>query len=87
MRCATDHQMKDEEELVLEGEDDALPDSLQTDDLEADDGVERGFDGSQEKKAREPDALECPPAYPWREALEVELDVGKLGHRRPRPLV
>ena len=44
------------------------------------DGLERRIDGAQQERAREPDAFERPVQDARLERLEVDGDVGQLGH-------
>ena len=80
-----DHQMDDEEEVVLEAEDDALAEPAERDDRATDDGGDRWIDGAQEERAREAHRLERLAENARREALEVQLDVGVLRHDREDP--
>src|SRR5207249_7036338 len=80
---ARDHEVEDEEELVLEPENDALSQPLQAENrlpLESADG---GIDRAQEKRTRQPNATERLPDDAGSETLDVDDDVGQLGHAGP----
>ena len=75
-----DHQVQDEEQVVLEHEDDALAQPLERDDPLAVDGGERRLDRAQQERARQPHLVERLADHAVGDALDVDGDVGQLGH-------
>ena len=55
VKAARDHQMKDNEEVVLQHEHDALPHPADVEDALVDKRTERRLDGAEEKRRSEPD--------------------------------
>ena len=82
---AGDHQVDDEEELALEREDDALAEPLDADDNLAFDRGNRRRHRAQQERMADADALETVADDLGRQALEVDADVGQLGHRPSVP--
>src|SRR5439155_10342971 len=82
VKATGDHQVEDEEELALELEDDALAEAAEPDDPPALRLADRRIDGADEKWGREPDTLERLPDHARGQVLDVDDDVGKLGHAR-----
>src|SRR5437867_1837168 len=74
--------MEHEKELALECDHDPFAEAAKTDDAPSRGGGGGWLDGAQEERAREPEALERPPENSRCQALDVDDDVGQLGHAR-----
>ncbi len=77
---ARDHEMEDEEELPLDADHEPLSDSPELEHRAAGGGGDRGIDRLQEKRARDPDALEDLALDPRRELFQIDRQIRKLGH-------
>ena len=75
-----DHQMQNEEQLALQLEDDPLTEPVQRDDGLALQRRQGWIDGTQEERGRQPDAVHAMPDDARSEGVQVEQDVGELGH-------
>ena len=83
MEAPRDHQVKDQEQLAVELDRDALAEPVQVDDRPPLRRRRRRVDRAEEERAREPQAAEQPAGDPLPQALDVDDDVGQLGHARP----
>ena len=83
---AGDHQVNDQEEVVVEHEHDALADAAHAADDLAVSGVERRIDGAQDERAEEPDPLEAPADDVRGQRFDVDDDVGQFRQSLPQPL-
>src|SRR5207253_9894121 len=79
---AGDHQVQNQKPLALEGPYDPLADPEQVDDAQAVQFARRWIDAAQEERTCEIDAFEHLTLCAWPKLLDVDGDVGKLGHRR-----
>ena len=77
---AGDHQVEDQEQLAVELEHDALADAAGTADRLPLHGRDGRVHGAQEERARETNRLERLAADRALERLDVDADVGQLGH-------
>ena len=75
-----DHEVEDEEELLFEGEHDALAQPAKAQHLAPLYLGDRRVDAAQERRAHDPNALEGLALAALLQALDVEADVRKLGH-------
>jgi hypothetical protein len=74
--------MKDEEQLFIEIDDDALAETPQAGDGVPVHGRQRRVNGAQEERAAQPDRLEGPTHDSPLEGLEIDEDIWKLWHVR-----
>jgi hypothetical protein len=74
------HQMDDEEEVVLEAEDDALAEAAQCDDGFSGELCGTGLDRAKDEWVGEPDLFERMAEHAGFQRFEVDRDVGKFGH-------
>ena len=83
---ARDHQVQDEEEVVLEPEDDALPEAAEAGDPSAPTtAASGGLDRAQEERAPDPHPAETLARRPAASsALDVDGHVGQLRHEADR---
>ena len=79
-QAARDHQVDDEKQIVVEGEDDALADAAHAADDRAVDRVDRRIDRAEDERAVEREPLEAAADDVARQRLEVDDDVGEFGH-------
>src|SRR5437867_55302 len=84
VETARDHEVDDEEELVFELDHDALSEPAEPENRLPLQGAEGWLDGAKEKRARQPNAAERLSNEVRDETLDVDDDVGQLGHARPR---
>src|SRR6185295_20388395 len=79
---AGDHQMEHREQLALEAEDDALAETPEAHDPAPGEAGEGRLDGAQQEGTAEPDRLQRLPLEARPQRLQVDLEIGKLRHRR-----
>ena len=82
---AGDHQVDDDEELALEGQDDALAEPLDADRRAGPRPRRRRRHRAQQERMADADALEAMADDLGRQPLDVDADVGQLGHRASVP--
>src|SRR5579863_2824702 len=87
VQAATDHQMQDEPVFALELQRQPLADAAHTHDLTSCQGVERWLEGTQQKWMRNAQRLQPCSAEALLECLQVDGDIGKLGHSTAPPAV
>src|SRR5688572_1945274 len=75
-----DHQMDREEEVVLEGDHDSLPEPPQADDGLPRRGLERRIPRGEERDRPHPDLLDPRAADAGLQGVQVGGDLGELGH-------
>src|SRR5262249_39844422 len=78
--AAGDHQVDDEEEVLLEPENDAFAEPPDRLDGFADGGVERRIERAHQKWVDDSDALERLAEDPRRETRPVRFEIRKFGH-------
>ena len=76
--------MKDQEEIVLQLEDDALAQAAETQDLAVFALLYRRLDGPEQKRTREADLLKGLAYDPRLQGVDVEQDIGQFGHTASR---
>ena len=81
VKPARDHQVDDREALALERDGDALAQAAEADHRPPGQGLGRGLDGAQHEGAQQTDALQAGAADARVQRLDVDGDVGQLGHR------
>ena len=80
VQAAVDHEVQDEPEVVVQAERDALAEPAQAADVPAVRRGERRVHGAQEERAGQAHALERLVQDASLQRLDVEGDVGQLGH-------
>jgi hypothetical protein len=81
VEAASDHEVKDEPEIVIETEGNPLGETAEFADGAAVDGGERRIDGAQEESAVQADTLKRLVENAGPKGGEVGGDVGEFGHR------
>ena len=72
--------MDDDEQVLVEGPDDALAEAAQAENAPAFDADDGRRHRSEQEGADHPHPLERLPDDPGTKRVKVELDIGKLGH-------
>jgi len=77
-----DHEMENKEQVVREAQNDPLPQPPHLDDGLSLHFFDRWLDGADEKQADDPYPFENPIHDPRPQGVDVDRDVGQLGHER-----
>src|SRR3990172_9151004 len=80
VKAPGDHQMKHQEEIVFELEDDAFADTVEAENFLPLGSADRRIERAQQKRARQADFLKRLVEQPRFEGFDVDGDVGQLRH-------
>ena len=81
MQTAGNHQVQHEPQVVVEANGDPFAQPAQLAHGPALEGLHSRVKGSHQERTVEPYPLECLPQDPRAQGLEINRDVGQLGHR------
>jgi hypothetical protein len=79
-KAAGDHEVQDDEELVVQFQHDALADSPDAADRLAERGLQRRIVGAEQERREDLHLFQRAPGHVPLQAFEVRGDVRKLGH-------
>src|SRR6185312_1030791 len=80
VQASGDHQMQDEEQVVIEDKDNAFADAAKRTNFFAFDLANAGYRSAQQQWAGDAEVFQSLPDNPRRQRGEVGRDVGKFGH-------
>ena len=81
METTGDHEVKYQEESVLETQDNPFPDAADLEDSPAPDGVKRRLASAHQERAGDPGFVQTLSHNAGTEGLDIYHNIRKLGHR------